>query len=255
MYGRRIRRARPEKITRINRVIQEINESIIHCGQLLDSKERSVFPGDWLRGTSAEPDQLQTWRTVGCLNLTDHFLARYLERVMGVSFDMNQVAQYFSPVDRVTQSMRLKYAITERTDDYIESDLFRELEELKKRVVFDPKFLSNAFSRHPTLRYNFRHHDFYVVMYLVGMCLLPKNCLMTIMYISNDQTYDLYVARSMGEPLMITLSETDHYKVRFAYDTGIITDEVKTNIRDFVKTPPEHCRVVRKENRVITVLV
>lgn len=152
MNGRRLRRIRPEKIHKMNREIQNINESIVHCGKLLDSTERTVYSGDWLKGHRADTYQHQTWRSVGYLNLTDHFLARYLERIKGIKFDMRRVAELFGV---------------------------------------------------STIR----------------------------------------------------LNEQDGYKVKYAYQRGLFDDEQKSEIREFVKNPPDGVRVVRREDRVITLLM
>lgn len=251
--GRRLRRVRPEKISKMNRVIQEINESITHCNQLLDSVERTVLPGDWSRGVNRMEDEYyNTWRTVGCFNLTDHFIARYLERIRGVRFDIDAISQFYSPISGVTQTMRLKYAIVNRTEFYLESSLCSEIDGVMNVVEFDPEFLTKHFSK--TIKYNAKYHDFYVVMYLVDSCLLPAKCLNDIMIICEDSFDDHLVARMFGDPLQINLPEIDRYKVRYAYDHGMLGDRVKEDIREFIMNPPDSVRVVRKDNKVITVL-
>lgn len=148
MNGRRVRE-NPNRVIKMNREIQEINESVARCAQLLDSLERTVRPGDWLNGHIDSHFRYQTWRTVGFLNLTDHFIARYLERIGGK-------------------------------------------------------------------------------------------------YFNEDTMQKLY-----GQ---FTLNERDHYRVKYAYEQDWLDEGTKQEIREFVKNPPDECRVVRQGDRVITVL-
>ena len=149
MNGRRIRRVRPGSITKFNRQIQDMNDSIAECQRSLTAVERSVLPGDWLSGRIEDTYQYKTWRTVGCLNLTDHFIIRYMERIQKIRFNEDTIK----------------------------------------------------------LEYGGYNED-----------------------------------------------ESDRAKLRFADDHLMINEEFKANIREFVKNPPSHVRIVRKEDRVITLL-
>lgn len=151
MNGRRVRGVKPSKIYKMNREIQSINESIVDCCKLLDSLERTVYPGDWLKGHITEPSRYQTWRTVGYLFLTDHFVARYFERILGIKI--------------------------------------------------------------------------------------------------HDDTLEKFWNKPIG------LNERDNVKIRYLYETGKLTDKIKSDIREFVKNPPEGVRIIRQEEKVITVLV
>lgn len=149
MNGRRIRRVRPSTITKLNRQIQDINDHIAESQRILTAVERSVQAGDYLSGRIEDTYQYKTWRTVGRLNLTDHFIVRYMERIRGIRFNEDTI--------------KLEYG------GYTEE-------------------------------------------------------------------------------------ESDRAKIRYADDHLMFSDEFKVSIREFIKNPPTNVRVVRKDDRVITLL-
>ncbi|QAX99705.1 hypothetical protein AsFcp4_253 [Aeromonas phage AsFcp_4] len=91
MQGRRLRRVRPSKVLKLNQQLQEINDCIAESNRILNGVERTVLPGDWKNGRIQDHFCYNTWRTVGCLNLSDHFLVRYMERVRDYKFDEEQI--------------------------------------------------------------------------------------------------------------------------------------------------------------------
>ncbi|AUE22632.1 hypothetical protein Ah1_00091 [Aeromonas phage Ah1] len=111
MQGRRLRRVRPAKVLKINQEIQRINDCIAESHRILNSVERTVLPGDWANGRIKDNFCYNTWRTVGCLNLSDHFLVRYMERVRNYKFDEEQIKLeygYYCPTD--SDMMKIRWA-------------------------------------------------------------------------------------------------------------------------------------------------
>lgn len=149
MNGRRIRGKTQSQITKLNQQIQLINESIANSMRILEDVEHTLKPNDYLGMRIEDNYQYQTWRTVGVLNLTDHFIVRYMQRIHNVSI------------------------------------------------------------KESSLQYE----------------------------------YDNYSHK-----------EKDMYTVWFMVKYGIIDDDMKREIRDFVKNPPDDIRVVRCNDRVITIL-
>lgn len=81
MNGRRVRGAKFKDICKFNKQIQFINSSIAESKRILSKLDRVLMPNDWMGDRIIDNFQYNTWRTVGVLNMTDHFIVRYLERV------------------------------------------------------------------------------------------------------------------------------------------------------------------------------
>ncbi|ADM80072.1 hypothetical protein phiAS5_ORF0229 [Aeromonas phage phiAS5] len=149
MNGRRVRRVRPSKVLKMNQQLQLINDSIAEANRILNAVERTVLPGDWMNGRIHDNFCYNTWRTVGCLNLSDHFLVRYMERVRNYKFNEEQI--------------KLEYGLYPVTD-------------------------------------------------------------------------------------------SDMMKIRWANRHGLFTEKLQNEIREYVKNPPADVRIIRQEDRVITLL-
>ncbi|ASU00379.1 hypothetical protein [Aeromonas phage AS-yj] len=103
MNGRRIRGIKPSRVTKINRQIQLMNDQIANCHRILEEVEYTLQPGDYLGGRIEDHYNYSTWRTVGVLNLTDHFIVRYFQRVENIKVkDSDIIKEYpeFTPADR-----------------------------------------------------------------------------------------------------------------------------------------------------------
>lgn len=149
MNGRRIRGYTPNKITKLNKQIQLINDSIANSHRILEATDHTLYPGDYLGGRIEDNYNYSTWRTVGVLNLTDHFIVRYFQRV--------------------------------------------------EKIVLDDKVLMKEYPN-----YCQKDRDMYCVWYMVKF--------------------------------------------------GILDVNAQIRIRDYVKNPPDDVRIVRNQDRVITIL-
>ena len=88
--GRRVRGSRKvtkNQINKFNKQIQKMNDESAEARRIVSGVERTVRPNDYLSNRITDDNLYLTWRTVGSLNITDHFIRRYLERIMNVSFD------------------------------------------------------------------------------------------------------------------------------------------------------------------------
>ncbi|QQG33831.1 hypothetical protein ZPAH1_orf00069 [Aeromonas phage ZPAH1] len=103
MNGRRVKGANPNKIARMNRQIQLINDEIANAHRILEQVEHTLRPGDYLGGRIEDNYKYSTWRTVGVLNLTDHFIVRYFQRIENITID-----------DRILQNEYPKFTIKDR---------------------------------------------------------------------------------------------------------------------------------------------
>lgn len=79
--GRRLRRCSLQKIIKYNKQISLINDNIVNTHRILNKLNKVLQPNDYLGGRISDNFGYNTWRTVGVLNLSDHFIVRYLERV------------------------------------------------------------------------------------------------------------------------------------------------------------------------------
>jgi len=127
MNGRRIRGAKYSDICKFNKQIQDINASIAESNRILSRLNRVLLPNDWLGDRIIDNFNYNTWRTVGVLNLTDHFIVRYLERVeknIITDVDLRNKFGYF----KLSESDEMKIRYLEYNDFFTDDvkDRIRE---------------------------------------------------------------------------------------------------------------------------------
>lgn len=127
MNGRRIRGVRPSKIHQINKMIQDINDNIAHTHRILSKLDRVLLPDDYLGDRIEDRFCYNTWRTVGVLNLTDHFLVRYMERVENIfisDIDLMKRFGYYNINE--SDEMKIRYFEYENYFDDVRKERIRE---------------------------------------------------------------------------------------------------------------------------------
>ncbi|ADQ53311.1 conserved hypothetical protein [Aeromonas phage 65] len=105
MNGRRIRGVNPSKLTKMNHQIQLINDEIANSHRVLEQVDYTLAPGDYLGGRIEDNYHYETWRTVGVLNLTDHFLVRYFQRIENIHIPEIQLIRMYPNYQRSDRDM------------------------------------------------------------------------------------------------------------------------------------------------------